>query len=197
MNSDFIPYRGNKLAGVDEVGRGPLAGPVVASAVIINKTILGLTDSKKLSEKKRKEYALMIKEQALCYSIARVEQDEIDRVNIFQATMLAMKRAVDGLAIQPEFIAVDGNKSPNFTIQSIAIVKGDQKIACISAASILAKVYRDNLMDEFAKKYPEYGFEQHKGYPTKQHMAALLEHGPCELHRISYAPVKRLLDTVD
>ena len=184
------------IAGVDEVGRGPLAGPVVTAAVILDpkKPIIGLNDSKKLSEKKRDALAIEIMEKALAFSYGRAEIDEIDDINILQATMLAMQRAVAGLTIKPTLVLVDGNRTPDFSIPSEAIVKGDGKIAEISAASIIAKVLRDNEMCEMDKLYPGYGFSGHKGYPTKSHMAALESLGVCPIHRRSFAPVKRQLN---
>lgn len=184
------------LAGVDEVGRGPLAGDVVAAAVILPEThgILGLTDSKKLSEKKRELLFEQIKERAISWSIDRASVEEIDALNILQASLLAMKRAVSGLHIQPDFVQVDGNKIPSWHYASESIVGGDAIIESISAASILAKVTRDRELVLLDKKYPQYGFAKHKGYPTKVHMDALRSFGVTEIHRRSYAPVKKLLD---
>ena len=188
------------LAGVDEVGRGPLAGDVVAAAVILNPDdpIAGLMDSKKLSEKKREALALEIKSRALAWSITRASVHEIDTLNILQASLLAMKRAVESLAIQPEHVVVDGNKLPRWPYSSQAIVQGDSLIPAISAASILAKVQRDNEMLELDKQVPGYGLAEHKGYPTKQHLAALEQRGiPVvngeHVYRRSYAPVKKIL----
>lgn len=180
------------IAGVDEVGRGPLVGDVVTAAVILNpaRPIEGLTDSKKLSEKKRNFLFDIIKENALSWSIGRASPKEIDDINILQATMLAMKRAVEGLHIQPDLVRVDGNRCPKWLYKSEAIVKGDLLHAEISAASILAKVTRDREMYVLDSLHPEYGFAGHKGYPTKQHMAALMLHGPIKHHRFSFKPVQ-------
>ncbi|ESP90507.1 MULTISPECIES: ribonuclease HII [Pseudoalteromonas] len=185
----------NHIAGVDEVGRGPLVGDVVTAAVILDpsKPIEGLTDSKKLSEKKRNALAEEIKEKALCYCIARATVEEIDELNILHATMLAMKRAVEGLKIPAEFVFVDGNRLPDISVPAQAVVKGDSLVAEISAASILAKVTRDNEMIELDAQYPEFGFAGHKGYPTKAHFAALAEHGVTPHHRKSFKPVQRIL----
>jgi ribonuclease HII len=191
----IMKYPINKVAGVDEVGRGPLAGPVIAAAVILdpNNPIEGLTDSKKLSQKKRESLSLEIKEKALSWCIARAEIEEIDEVNILQASLLAMQRAVEGLHMQPAHCLVDGNKLPQLNCSAEAIVKGDLKEKAIGAASIIAKVARDNEMLEMDALYPGYGFAKHKGYPTKIHMEALTKIGICEIHRKSFAPVKRLL----
>ena len=185
-----------RVAGVDEAGRGPLAGAVVAAAVIldVNNPIEGLADSKVLSEKKRAALAEEIKHKALAWGIGRSEAAEIDEINILQATMVAMQRAVEALCVKPEMVYVDGNRSPGFACASEAIVKGDQKVAEISAASILAKVTRDNEMFELHEQYPEYGFAKHKGYPSKAHIQTLIEHGPCPVHRRSFGPVRRVLD---
>lgn len=189
---------GQLIAGVDEVGRGPLVGNVVAAAVILdpNKPISGLADSKKLSEKKRNLLYTEIKEKALAWCVASASPQEIDEINILHASMLAMKRAVEGLNIAPEFVYVDGNRCPDLTCPSEAVVKGDSKIAEISAASILAKVDRDNEMTLLDKDYPEYGFAKHKGYPTAVHFAALNKHGPLPEHRRSFKPVRDLLETI-
>ncbi len=183
------------IAGVDEVGRGPLIGDVVTAAVILdpNKPIAGLTDSKKLSEKKRNALSEEIKEKALAWSLGRASAEEIDALNILQATMLAMQRAVAGLAIQPNFVFVDGNKIPPLPMPAEAVVKGDARVAEISAASILAKVARDHDMYALDAQYPEYGFAQHKGYPTKLHFEKLAEYGILAEHRKSFAPVKKYL----
>ncbi len=183
------------IAGVDEVGRGPLVGSVVAAAVILDpsKPILGLKDSKKLSDKKRAALEIEIKQKALAYAIAEASPSEIDDINILQASFLAMKRAVAALTTQPEQVLVDGNKTLDISIPCEAIVKGDDKIAEISAASILAKEYRDRQMYALAEQYPQYQFGKHKGYPTKVHMEALAEHGPIEEHRKSFKPVAKLL----
>ncbi len=183
-------------AGVDEVGRGPLAGDVVAAAVILDpdKPIAGLADSKKLTEKRRESLALEIREKALSYCVARASVEEIDEINILHASLLAMKRAVDGLHIQPDFVSVDGNKLPQWHYRSEAVVKGDSKVAEISAASILAKVTRDNEMVELHQRHPEYGFAGHKGYPTAVHLAAIEKHGILPEHRRSYGPIKKFLE---
>lgn len=185
-----------KIAGVDEVGRGPLVGDVVTAAVILDpsRPIAGLTDSKKLSAKKRDYFAQVIKEQALCWSFGRATPQEIDTLNILHATMLAMKRAVEGLSVQPDFVYVDGNRLPDWHYNAEAIVKGDSLHAQISAASILAKVERDNDMIALDKEFPHYGFAGHKGYPTKAHFAALAEHGVLPCYRTSFKPVRALLD---
>lgn len=185
------------IAGVDEVGRGPLVGDVVTAAVILdpNKPIAGLADSKKLSEKKRNALAEEIKEKALCYHIARASVAEIDELNILHATMLAMSRAVEGLAIQPEFVFVDGNRLPKLSMAAQSVVKGDSLVEEISAASILAKVARDQEMVDLDAQYPEYGFAGHKGYPTKAHFAALKQYGATSHHRTSFKPVQRILQS--
>lgn len=183
------------LAGVDEVGVGPLAGPVVAAAVILDpeRPIDGLADSKVLSEKRREELAGGIRENALAWSIGRVDNHDIDRLNIYQACMLAMELAVLGLAIRPEHVQVDGNRCPALDCAVEAVVKGDQTIPAISAASILAKVTRDAEMIALDQQFPGYGFARHKGYGTRAHLAALETLGVCAIHRTSYAPVRRLL----
>ncbi|MFT5575311.1 MAG: ribonuclease HII [Bermanella sp.] len=183
-------------AGVDEVGRGPLAGDVVTAAVILDpeRPIAGLNDSKKLSEKKRLFLAAEIRDKALSFSVSRASIIEIDSLNILQASLLAMKRAVETLFVQPQFVLVDGNKLPKWSYPAKAIVKGDSLYACIAAASILAKVTRDAEMDVLAADYPEYGFGQHKGYPTKVHLQALRDHGVTPFHRQSYAPVRKILE---
>ena len=183
------------VAGVDEVGRGPLAGPVVAAAVILDpkRPIEGLADSKKLSEKRRDALDLSIREQALCWALGRAEPEEIDRINILQASLLAMQRAVAGLATQPDLALVDGNKAPQLSCQIRTIVGGDASEPAISAASIIAKVARDREMVELDARYPGYGLAKHKGYPTKQHMEALQRLGVSEIHRRSFRPVQRAL----
>lgn len=183
-------------AGVDEVGRGPLAGDVVAAAVILDpqNPIVGLADSKKLSEKRREALAMEIRHKALCYCVARASVEEIDELNILQASLLAMKRAVEGLSIQPSFVSVDGNKLPKWHYPSEAVVKGDSKVAEISAASILAKVTRDAEMVALHQRHPEYGFDGHKGYPTAAHLAAVKQFGVLPEHRRSYAPIKKILE---
>ena len=181
--------------GVDEAGRGPLAGSVVAAAVILNpdKPINGLRDSKKLSEAQRDALAEEIKEKALAWHIAEASVEEIDELNILQATMLAMRRAVEGLAIVPELALIDGNRCPVMKVRSEAIVKGDDKVAEISAASILAKTARDAQLMVLHQQYPDYAFDQHKGYPTALHLARLAQHGVTPVHRKSFGPVKKLL----
>lgn len=185
----------NLIAGVDEVGRGPLVGAVVTAAVILdpNNPIEGLTDSKKLSEKKRNLLFDEIKEKALAWSLGRCEPEEIDRLNILQATMVAMQRAVAGLSVQPDFVLVDGNKVPALPMAAQSVVKGDLRVAEISAASILAKVTRDREMEALDAQYPDYGFAKHKGYPTKAHFEALEKLGAIDQHRKSFKPVKRIL----
>lgn len=187
-----------QIAGVDEAGRGPLAGDVVAAAVIWppNQTLAGLTDSKLLTAAKREWLFDQIQAQSIAFCIARASVAEIDRFNILQATMMAMSRAVKGLAVTPQVALIDGNRVPKgLGIQSLALVKGDQRVRAISAASILAKVTRDRDMIAANSRYPEYGFDQHKGYPTAQHLAALAEHGPCAIHRQSFKPVRALINT--
>ena len=186
----------NYIAGVDEVGRGPLVGDVVTAAVILdpNQPIAGLADSKKLSDKKRQLLAAEIKDKALCYAIGRCSPTEIDELNILHATMLAMSRAVEGLSVKPEFVFIDGNRVPSqLTVPAQAVVKGDSLVEEISAASILAKVARDEEMIELDKRYPDYGFAGHKGYPTKAHFAALEQYGAIAEHRKSFKPVQRIL----
>lgn len=176
------------ICGVDEAGRGPLAGPVCAAAVILPETvdIPGLNDSKKLSDKRRREMYPLIKEQALAYSIAFATEEEIDSINILQATFLAMQRAIDGLNIKADFALIDGNRQKDFGIPAKTIVGGDGLSASIAAASILAKVTRDDFMLELAKEYPQYGFDVHKGYGTKAHYDALAQFGPSKVHRMTF-----------
>ena len=183
------------VAGVDEVGRGPLAGPVVAAAVILDpeRPIEGLADSKKLSEKRRDALDPVIRERALCWALGRAEPEEIDRINILQASLLAMQRAVAALAIRPGLALVDGNKAPQLPCPVRTIVGGDASEPAISAASIIAKVRRDREMAELDARYPGYGLAKHKGYPTRQHLEALQLLGVSEIHRRSFGPVKRLL----
>ena len=183
------------IAGVDEVGRGPLVGDVVTAAVILdpNNPIDGLTDSKKLSEKKLALLFDQINEKALAVSIGRCSPEEIDDLNILHATMLAMQRAVQGLPIQPNFVFIDGNRCPDLKMPSEAIVKGDLRVAEISAASIIAKVTRDREMVELDTRYPQYGFAKHKGYPTKAHFEAIQEYGVTAEYRKSFKPVKAIL----
>jgi len=185
----------NLIAGVDEAGRGPLAGPVIAAAVILNpdKPIFGLADSKKLTEKQREALFILIQQNALAFCVGRAEATEIDAINILQATLLAMKRAVEGLAILPNMAYIDGNKAPQLLCATKTIIGGDQSEPAISAASILAKVTRDREMQILDQQFPNYGFAKHKGYPTKDHIIALEKFGPCEIHRRSYAPVARFL----
>ena len=192
----FIYPKAKLIAGVDEVGRGPLVGAVVTAAVILDpqKPIMGLTDSKKLSEKKRLVLAEEIKEKALCWSLGRAEPEEIDSLNILHATMLAMQRAVEGLSITPDFVLIDGNRIPNLSMPAQAVVKGDALVQEISAASILAKMTRDLEMAELDKQFPEYGFAKHKGYPTALHFEKLSQYGATPFHRKSFAPVARCLN---
>lgn len=187
---DAIAY-----CGVDEAGAGPLCGDVVAAAVILDpeQPIPELTDSKKLSEKKRERLFDEIRDKAIDYCIARATVEEIDSINILNARMLAMSRAVNGLQETCRHALIDGNKLPELEIEATAIIKGDALVAAISAASVLAKVHRDREMIDLDKEYPQYGFAKHKGYGTKAHLEALQEHGPCAIHRRSYAPVKKLL----
>ena len=191
----FEAPAGELVCGVDEVGRGPLCGAVVTAAVILdpNQPIEGLNDSKKLSEKKRDALFDEIKAKALCWSIGRAEVEEIDELNILQATMLAMTRAVEGLSVKPDLALIDGNRCPTLSCRAEAIVKGDGRVAEISAASILAKVTRDREMDEMEKLYPGYGIAGHKGYPTKAHLQALKELGVTPIHRRSFKPVHELI----
>ncbi|MGB5447274.1 MAG: ribonuclease HII [Psychromonas sp.] len=183
------------IAGVDEVGRGPLVGDVVTASVIldVNNPISGLTDSKKLSEKKLALLFDEIQEKALCIAVGRASPIEIDQLNILHATMLAMQRAVANLSIQPEFVFIDGNRCPVLNMPSESVVKGDARVAEISAASIIAKVTRDREMLVLDKKYPHYGFAQHKGYPTKAHFAAIEKHGVIDEYRKSFKPVRKVL----
>ena len=176
------------VCGVDEAGRGPLAGPVCAAAVILppNADIPGLNDSKKLSDKRRRELFPVIKEQAIAYGIAFADHKEIDTINILQATYLAMERAISQLSVRPDLALIDGNRAKDFGLPTETVVHGDSLSASIAAASILAKVTRDDYMLEMASVYPEYGFEVHKGYGTNAHYAALAEHGPCDIHRMSF-----------
>lgn len=184
------------IIGVDEAGRGPLAGPVVAAAVILDpaRPIYGLKDSKQLSSLQRTRLHLEIKQHAICYQIAMATVEEIDEINILQATMLAMKRAVEGLAFKGHEVWIDGDRAPELSLPVKTFVQGDQLYAEISAASILAKVARDDIMIHYAKQYPEYGFETHKGYPTKDHMNALAQWGVLPIHRKTFAPVRRMLE---
>ncbi|MEI9746400.1 ribonuclease HII [Moellerella wisconsensis] len=193
---EFVYPQANLIAGVDEVGRGPLVGAVVTAAVILdpNNPIIGLMDSKKLSEKRREKLFIEIQEKALSWSIGRAEPEEIDNINILQATMLAMQRAVAGLSIQPDFVLIDGNRCPALSMPSQSVIKGDSLVQEISAASILAKVTRDREMVALDQQYPEYGFAKHKGYPTVLHLEKLAQYGAIALHRKSFAPVRRALN---
>ena len=194
---DSDPWRHGLRAGVDEVGIGPLAGPVMAAAVLLDPLdpIEGLDDSKVLSHKRRERLAETIKAHALGWAIGSADLEEIDSLNILLASHLAMKRAIDQLQPRPKMAYVDGNKKPNLDMPVVTIVQGDKKIAQISAASIIAKVARDQLMIKFDQIYPGYGFAQHKGYPTKAHFAALKTLGVCPIHRRSFAPVKAVLES--
>jgi ribonuclease HII len=180
------------LAGVDEAGRGPLAGPVVAAAVMLDELqpIKGLADSKTLSPRRRERLYDEIRAKALCCSVAEASAQEIDELNILQATLLAMRRAVEGLRLRPHRVLVDGNRLPVLAMPARAIVKGDAKVQAIAAASIVAKVHRDRLCLELHERYPQYGFAAHKGYPTAEHLQALRAHGACAEHRRSFAPVR-------
>ena len=194
--TEIIRPQNKLIAGVDEVGRGPLVGDVVTAAVILdpNKPIAGLADSKKLTEKKRLALFDEIVEKALCFHIARASVAEIDEINILHATMLAMKRAVEGLSIPAEFVFIDGNRLPDINLPAQAVVKGDSLVAEISAASILAKVTRDNEMKALDGEFPDYGFAGHKGYPTKAHLQALATHGITPHHRRSFKPVRTIIE---
>lgn len=184
------------VCGVDEAGRGPLAGPVYAAAVILDpaRPIVGLADSKKLSEKKRECLALEIREKALAFGIASASVEEIDSINILQATMLAMRRAVGALEVQPAEALIDGNRCPSLAMPARAIIRGDATEPAISAASILAKTARDALLVELHARWPQYRFDRHKGYPTAEHLSLLRQHGPTPEHRRSFGPVRRLLE---
>lgn len=184
------------LCGVDEVGRGPLIGAVVTAAVILDpiKPIAGLTDSKKLSEKRRRELSEQIKQQALCWALGRAEPEEIDQLNILHATMLAMRRAVAALSVTPEWVLVDGNRTTDFAVPATAVVKGDLLVPEISAASILAKVARDDEMQQLHQAHPQFGFADHKGYPTAAHLAAIRQYGVLPEHRRSFKPVRLVLE---
>jgi ribonuclease HII len=190
-------YRADRVAGVDEVGRGPLAGAVVAAAVILDpfKLIPGLKDSKALTEKKRELLDVEIRQHAIAFCIARAEVEEIDQINILQASLLAMQRAVAGLKVAPDFVLVDGNRTPGFACPSDYLIKGDSKHDAIKAASIIAKVARDREMLALHEQYPEYGLAQHKGYPTSAHLAALKQFGPSDIHRMSFGPCREAMQT--
>lgn len=185
------------VAGVDEAGRGPLAGPVVAAAVILDERapIPGLADSKVLSPGRREQLFERICDRALCVQVAQASVEEIDRLNILQATLLAMRRAVEGLRLLPHQVLVDGNRLPVLRVPALAVVRGDATVAAISAASIVAKVHRDRICARLHEAHPQYGFDGHKGYPTAAHLAALRRHGPCVAHRRSFAPVRVLLES--
>lgn len=195
FNLPLYEYDHHLLCGVDEAGRGPLAGPVFAAAVILDpaRPIAGLRDSKKLSESRRDVLALQIKDQALAWSIAECSEEEIDSLNILQATMLAMRRAIESLRIQPTLVLVDGNRCPVVNVLTEAVIKGDDKVPAISAASILAKTARDSALLRLHEQYPQYAFDQHKGYPTALHLSRLRLHGVSPVHRRSYAPVRAVL----
>ncbi|MHA6307118.1 ribonuclease HII [Hafnia paralvei] len=198
INDIFVYPSAQFIAGVDEVGRGPLVGAVVTAAVILDpaRPIIGLADSKKLSEKRRNALYEEIVEKALSWSLGRAEPHEIDELNILHATMLAMQRAVAGLSVEPDFVLIDGNRCPKLPMASQAVVKGDSRVAEISAASILAKVIRDREMEVLDAQFPEYGFAQHKGYPTAFHLERLAQLGATEHHRRSFGPVKRVLGLI-
>ena len=193
---DF-PMDAKHVAGVDEVGRGPLAGPVVAAAVILDpsRPLDGLADSKQINEGRRERLAELLREQALAWALGRAEVWEIDKMNILQASLLAMRRAVEGLSPCPCHVLVDGNRCPVLDVPVQAVVKGDSKVKAISAASILAKVARDREMRELDALYPGYGFARHKGYPTAEHLASLRRLGASPIHRTSFAPVRQVVET--
>ena len=196
LKRNALPFTpGDIVCGVDEAGRGPLAGPVFAAAVILDprRPIDGLRDSKKLSAERRNELAPQIKQYALAWAIAECSHEEIDSLNILQATMLAMKRAVEALSMMPTVALIDGNRSPMMLVRCCPIIEGDDKVHAISAASILAKTARDAALVALHEMYPEYGFDQHKGYGTALHLERLREHGACPVHRRSFAPVRAVL----
>lgn len=190
---DLDTFRGLRVAGVDEAGRGPLAGPVLVAAVILPEqhTIEGLDDSKQLTARHRESLFPEIQSRAEHFCIVAVEAEEIDRVNILQATLLGMQRAVKGLALEPEVTIVDGNRAPQLPGKVHTAIKGDSWVPAISAASILAKVAHDRIMLDWHEKYPQYGFNRNMGYPTPEHLECLLQHGPCPIHRMSFAPVQK------
>ena len=196
FNDVMLEDSADLIAGVDEAGRGPLAGPVVAAAVILDpmRPIAGLKDSKHLTEETREQLAPIIKERALDWSVAHATVEEIDELNILQATMLAMKRAVAGLTVRPNLVLVDGNRVPHLDIAVNAVVGGDETVAAISAASIIAKTTRDHWLMDLDRQYPEYGFAKHKGYGTAEHMAAIEKYGPLPVHRKSFGPIKKLIE---
>lgn len=187
------------IAGVDEAGRGPLAGPVVAAAVILDpdRAIPGLADSKLLGSERREQLAVLIRERSIAWAIGLADVDEIDRINILQATMQAMARAVEGLRVVPAEVLVDGNRCPTLACRVRSIVNGDRSVASISAASIIAKTARDAMLRELDRLYPAYGFARHKGYATPEHLAALDRHGPCPIHRRTFAPVVQIALDLD
>ena len=193
----LFDYSDRLVCGVDEAGRGPLAGPVYAAAVILDpeRPIDGLRDSKKLGAERREELASQIKASAIAWNVAKCSEAEIDRLNILQASMLAMRRAIHGLGVTPTLALIDGNRCPVIRIPSEAVVGGDDLIPAISAASILAKTARDAALQKLHVKYPLYGFDQHKGYPTALHLERLIQHGVSPVHRKSYAPVRALLES--
>jgi ribonuclease HII len=195
----LFDYENELICGVDEAGRGPLAGPVFAAAVILDprKPIIGLRDSKKLTEARRDALAIEIRNNALAWSIAQCSEAEIDTLNILQATMLAMRRAIEGLPTPATLALIDGNRCPILSIRSEAIIKGDDKVPAISAASILAKTARDAALAELHQQFPQYAFDRHKGYPTALHLERLRAHGVSPVHRKSYAPVRALLNMVN
>jgi ribonuclease HII len=199
MEFSLFDYASEVICGVDEAGRGPLAGPVYAAAVILDpvRPIDGLRDSKKLTAARRDELAIEIKTYALAWAIAKCSEREIDTLNILQASMLAMRRAIKGLTLAPTLALIDGNRCPVISIRSEAIIQGDDKVPAISAASILAKTARDAALVKLHKRYPHYGFDQHKGYPTELHLERLRMHGVSPVHRKSYAPVRALLAVAD
>ncbi|MEX2495984.1 MAG: ribonuclease HII [Woeseia sp.] len=202
VQQDVLIRAGGPVAGIDEAGRGPLAGPVVAAAVILDegRPVEGLADSKKLSPETREEIAVEIEARSLAFAVAWADAAEIDRLNILHATLLAMRRAILGLRLQPTAVEVDGNRLPNLLFHSCrmngtAIIGGDDKVAAISAASILAKVYRDRIMHSLDRLYPDYGFCRHKGYATVEHRAQILRFGPCQQHRRSFRPFCAVIGT--